>query len=216
MHYDMIVFLDKGTNLPSNEELQKKCPQWVYDLVSPLMEPFSEHTKFEPYEKRCSCSDLKINLWVEQAFYDAGINKYHLYKHVDFPNKEDTQVETPENIAAYEAYVKDYNEKVENLKKHHPLYGKFDSDCYECNGTGIKISTLNPNGKWDYYVPYVSFETVASIPSEDLAWSRILTPDGIWHDSKTKNLSGPSWQARLKELAKQYEDHPALQIDCHT
>jgi len=215
-HYDLILILDKGTKLPSEDEFANGCPKWVYSLTEPLMDKYSEHKGFEPYKTKCGCGDWKVNRWAAQAMDDAGLSKYTLHERVDFPNKEDKEINTIENVEAFDKAYEEYCKQLEEVKKGHPLYGKAEKDCYECNGTDIKISEFNPNGKWDYYIPFRSYESTSSIDTEYAGWLQVVTPDGVWHDGKKDNLSGARWKFTVKKILEQYADHPALHIDCHT
>ena len=57
----------------------------------------------------------------------------------------------------------------------------FDSDdCEDCEGSGTVLTTNNPNGKWDYYMPINGMWDISVDDLPDRETYAILSPEGGW------------------------------------
>lgn len=109
-------------------------------------------------------------------------------------------------------------------------------DCHVDEGGLYYITTLNPDGKYDYF-SLVRYEEISAHRVEaavrehvwrtseiprDLLPAAVVTPDGQWHDTGIEKWG---WQltqherdaihTRASAIIFQYPNHLAVLVDCH-
>lgn len=116
------------------------------------------------------------------------------------------------------------------------LHRKWSMDCHVDEGGLYYITTLNPDGKYDYF-SLVRYEDITAHRVEaavrehvwrtseiprDLLPAAVVTPDGQWHETGVKkwawDITKDEEQAirqRVFALVDQYPDHLAVLVDCH-
>lgn len=111
-----------------------------------LLAPFSENMEVEEYEEDCYCAESNLNAAVKE----------HLEKEFgDF----DTRFRQPYNALPFDGrptwieYIVPYTDRIKELEQELRSKKKPNKDCEECQGTGSRKTTYNPNSKWDYYSP---------------------------------------------------------------
>ena len=103
------------------------------------------------------------------------------------------------------------------------LRRRWDMDCGVDEGGLYAITTLNPDGKYDWFTLLgLEFLWLASHMPRDLQPSAVITPDGEWHDMEIENWD---WQltdyeraaigARAYSVINQYPAQLAVIVDCH-
>lgn len=98
--------------------------------VECILEPYSEHLKVEPYETDCYCKEHNIN----EILFDEM---------------------AAQNLLSRERIIE--HDVVRNRRKifRSNLLNNFglpDPYCETCDGTGIEMSTFNPDSAWDWWV----------------------------------------------------------------
>ena len=153
-----------------------------------------------------------------------------LPKDVQPTTTDDAEQHIARLIAAY-----DENEQVEAYERVCPCARSELLDtpsCTQCKGTGIYMSTYNPQSRWDWWVVGGRWEgmfdgekdidLVRNIKREEVA-SHIVTPDGIWHARGNvgwwgmfdATVSDEEWDNTVKGICAEHLDHVAVNIDCH-
>jgi hypothetical protein len=56
-----------------------------------------------------------------------------------------------ENELPWQDFSSRYHQLYNKYREEHPDTDKFNPDCEECEGKGIRISTYNPDSQWDWY-----------------------------------------------------------------
>jgi len=147
-------------------------------IVEELLAPFSEHIEVEPYEEECYCvqsnadtagceaaskkhgplKDIREKFNTEtlprmqepmEAKYGPA-NKWY-YDDVVSSEERDAELAAYEEVKAkaWKEAAGPYWETKESVQAAHPKTP--DTDCDDCDGSGISTSTYNPKSKWDYW-----------------------------------------------------------------
>lgn len=218
-HFAVVVLLPRLKESAMNAEIER------------LLEPYNENQEVDEYARPCWCvnreaekrgrnmADKLVGTWTDRreefkqskdgkAFYIRlaaahAAENWDLYESIN-----------DEGGALYRAFNAEFDQSWETTKRDYtensPNYGKANADCEECNGTGIDMSTYNPQSKWDWYRVGGRFdgamtdnrqqsengfnfdakhETLAnnSVPVAELAQAAepfipyaLVTPDGEW------------------------------------
>lgn len=122
-----------------------------------IMRPYSENLEVEEYDKVCYCVGSKArDESFKQAYQQMGIVIYgkdfeNFGEYRDYFNNEFKDHDSEVRSELWEKNRKLANEFEKEFQENHPLKDKPNSDCEDCNGTGLYKSTYNPNSKWDWY-----------------------------------------------------------------
>lgn len=152
--------------------LSPEKPENPNDYIDELLAPYSEHVEVDAYEEDCWCvGRIAKREASEQAAEELEPislirEKYHAvldsmvrtkmggeeYSHSKaeewFKAREQADKEiTP----TWEERIQPILDREKELEDQHPLKGKPDAGCEECNGSGKTESTYNPKSKWDWY-----------------------------------------------------------------
>ena len=109
-----------------------------------LLAPFNEGIEVDGYEEDCYC----VNGTASRDARDMAEIEYG--KGVSELREEFWAIEE-EGRKAWDEFTKDFQAIQDRLMKEHKLYNKADEDCEECEGTGTRTSTYNPDSQWDWY-----------------------------------------------------------------
>jgi|ETNvirnome_2_300_1030623.scaffolds.fasta_scaffold00194_8 hypothetical protein len=146
-------------------------PATIRSEVDRLLAPYDESIEVAPYQTECYCVGMEarkeIDKKVADRFGDWGTirkefrkqnEKLHeqLSKLIDqIQDDESCRDEldrlTNERDAAWKEFIKPINEYEQDLKEKHIGIKSAVADCEDCNGTGSRLTTYNPNSKWDWY-----------------------------------------------------------------
>lgn len=131
--------------------LEKCNPEFVEGAVEHLLAPYSEELNVEEYEVECYCVGDRVRLECKTAATTqlGSMEKirYEFYKR--HPGADPFAGDIQE---AWEDEVAGPIRKVEQeLYDRHPEKGKADPKCDDCNGTGKRKTTFNPDSKWDWH-----------------------------------------------------------------
>lgn len=109
------------------------------------LEPFDENGEVEPYMEDCYCSKHNLNVKVNQELARLFGGSFDEVKRTPY-NAMDKSVQPDwkEWIADWVAKEKELEVKLEEFRKPDPK-------CEDCNGTGKRQTTYNPDSKWDWY-----------------------------------------------------------------
>lgn len=218
-HFAVVVLLPRLKSDTMNTEIER------------LLEPFNENREVDEYERPCYCvnhlaekrgrmmADKLVGRWMDrrEAFKqsaDGAAFYTRLATAHDAENWDLYESINDEGGVLYRAFNAEFDQNWESTKRDYtetsPDYGKADADCEDCNGSGIDMSTYNPQSKWDWYRVGGRFdgritgneqqsengfnfdakhETLAnnSVPVSELLQSvepfipyALVTPDGEW------------------------------------
>ena len=115
----------------------------VEGAVAKLLAPYDENIGVGEYKKECWCKGrVARNVGYETAEQEAPstIEQYRKAYWAIEGEKPD-----------WEEWTKDWREIAERAEKEHPLFEKFDPECEDCGGSGIRSTTYNPKSKWDWW-----------------------------------------------------------------
>jgi hypothetical protein len=122
------------------------------------MEPFSEHRDVAAHKETCWCkgnvAQKDVDRQVAQKFGSCDVMRGSFF---DIMKNDPRANADPEQSQKYrqKQWIKFTKPRLllgKALLKKHPLRGKPDPKCEECKGTGCRLSTYNPDAKWDWYV----------------------------------------------------------------
>lgn len=112
--------------------------------IDDQLAPYSEELESPAYEVDCYC----IGSIARKESYAAAEKqlKYTIDdKRTAFWNMP--EAERPN----WKEFIKEFTDLQEKLEKENPLYKKPAVNCSECEGTGKRTTTYNPDSKWDWY-----------------------------------------------------------------
>lgn len=134
-HFAVLVLLNEQFPIDVNK---------AEALIEGPLAPYSEHIEVVPYEKDCYCVGLKArNSAREIAEVEVG-KTIAEFRDEYWAMPEDKRPE-------FDEYIKPLTEAKDRLEKEHELYNKPDPECEDCEGSGKRLSTYNPNSQWDWY-----------------------------------------------------------------
>jgi hypothetical protein len=108
--------------------------------------PFDENLNVTPYQEPCWCVDRKArNDASDQTPVQLGTSWD------DF--SREWHAATPEfkSSHSWEEFTKPLHDLETMLEEAHPLHDKPDPDCTDCEGTGKRTTTYNPDSRWNWY-----------------------------------------------------------------
>ena len=134
----------------------------VEDAVAELLAPYSEHIETEPYEEKCYC--VGCEAWTDarnRAEEETGFSGNRSAMLTDRPDDRDDEWE-----AKWGRMCGECDAARDRILAADPRKDIADPECDECEGTGTRMSTCNPESKWDWYQiggrwdGYITDETV--------------------------------------------------------
>jgi len=238
-HFVVLALVPKGTR---NAE----------DFINTVMEPFSEEIEVPEYETECWCvgeearnharleTENKFPIdklrEIHQGAVEACCKKYGLdHTKYDHWMNPDERVEADTDVL-WKMSLEPRNKFEAECEKNHPAYGKPNPKCDECNGTGKRKTTYNPDahwdwfeigGRWDNYLPNkknkMSAQDLLDTPKKDWIPYAVITPDGKWCQHGKMGWFGMSldeksskdWGTEVLEVLKAHKDCMAHVVDCH-
>ena len=116
-----------------------------------------------------------------------------------------------------------YNKATSTWAKVEPT-----PDCEDCNGSGTRVTTYNPESKWDWYqiggrwegeLPDNIFQ-LKDLPA-DFTTHAFITPHWEWKQKGRRGWWGivteenDNYEQEWKDARKLYGDNVAVLLDCH-
>lgn len=159
-HFTVVVLLPRLKESAMNAEIER------------LLEPYNENQEVDEYARPCWCmnreagkrgrnmADKLVGTWESRrdAFSASEAGKSihpRLKAAIEAGNWDMHETLNNEAQTLYRAFNAEFDQSWETTKRDYtetsPDYGKANADCEECNGTGIDMSTYNPQSKWDWY-----------------------------------------------------------------
>lgn len=214
MHYIVAVITEPGQN------------------VDDLLKPFNENMDVEPYieqYKEDIIAEVRENeaqlLADMEEAYDTGSYVYiHFYGDPYSPYEVTRRIPTLEEIDRA-------RDLVENSTDEEAWQRYVEEDSYsDYDSQGNKLSTYNPNSKWDWYEVggrWNGFyktrdgETVNQCLigeldyNDDMSTYAVLTPDGEWYEKDEDNPN--SWYNSYYNdfIAAYPDDYMITAVDIH-
>lgn len=125
--------------IPGNTETRNIEP-----LVDSMLEPFSEYLEVEPYETECFCVGIIARHEAEEKV-EAKYNLEQLREQFNaLPVAEQTEKK-------WQAMVAPRMKLRKKLLAVHPMKDKPNPKCEVCKGSGIRISSCNPDATVDWW-----------------------------------------------------------------
>jgi len=128
-------------------------------------------------------------------------------------------------------FVEPRQKMIDELLEKHPYKDLPDPECSECKGTGVYLSTYNPNSKWDWWVIGGRWDdgeernvtTVDEILENGICPFAVVLPDGTWHERGqmgwwacvSNEKADVCWESEFRELIESYKGHTAVTCDLH-
>lgn len=149
-------------------------PGNIEAAITTLLAPYDENIRVPSYKKPCYCIGHKAGMRsiekTEQRFGAMDDTRRDYWKRSDIASLQEittrlhhlgrklTKEEAKEYGAADEAMDKIWKDIIKDriafqdaTLASDPEKEKADPECDECNGTGLDVSTYNPESKWDWY-----------------------------------------------------------------
>lgn len=199
--------------------------EFVESAVAALLAPFDENIEVEEYPTDCYCLDnIARRAGMAAADKEIGIFSELRERYWALP-----ETERPE----WTAYIAPYEAAAARVEQSHPLYQKPDPDCEDCQGTGTRLTTYNPDSQWDWWVIGGRWEgwmsqtnsapVTALLQGEEKIFFALVTPDGQWHGRGEMGWFGmtanekadDAWAKEVHELLQDYPDSLAVACDLH-
>jgi hypothetical protein len=116
----------------------------IGDNVEEQLEPYNENIKVEAYKEGCYCARNRKYKYVNKKLKDEGLN-------VD-TYREKFQKIPEDDKPEWRVFIKEIIDRDKELTESEEV-AKIgpDPECEACHGTGLRKTTRNPNGKWDWY-----------------------------------------------------------------
>ena len=193
--------------------------------VQTQLAPYDEAIQVPPYVVPCAC----IGHLAEQAaraIADQNVEPWHtLYTRY--------HAMPPSERPALDVWMAAWNATVEQARKAHPLDQRPDPTCPECDGTGLRTTTYNPESHWDYWRIGGRWDGWLSpnnlLPACDAAAAHkipfaLLEPDGTWHDLHDfwhdpwhahREKAEAAWESKVESLLRAHPDTIAVACDLH-
>jgi hypothetical protein len=232
-HYNVGVILPKG-----NKGKNAKGD------VEELLEPFNENKKVPEYERKCYCvgreaaTEGSASAEKKLGNVDA-FRKSFAEKHPDFAKIDRWTCSNEETIekvdAAWKKHLAPLKKAEKEATRAHPMFGKPDPKCTDCKGTGKRMTTSNPQSKWDWWViggrwagmwNTKNIEKVSAVAADldNKGCYAYLTPDGEWHERGQMGWFGMAsneepkkkWDEKVRKLLARHKDCVMVLVDCHT
>lgn len=119
--------------------------QQASSVIDEMLSPFSEHIEVDAYNTECYCiNSIARNESIKKAEELVG-KTYDQFRNEYWEIAEDKR-------PSFNDFIKPILDVEKMFFNDHSLKDKPSPNCEDCNGTGIILSTYNPNSKWDWYV----------------------------------------------------------------
>jgi len=199
-----------------------------------LLASFDENIVAPEYDCPCYCID-RIAIREGERVADEKCGTIDALRKTFWANRAKGGTEEQEN-AAWKAHISEYRKVESEVVASHPMKGKPDPECSQCNGTGTYRTTYNPKSKWDWYelggrwqrhLQEKNIANVAELFDGDgkprVTTFAVLTPDGEWHErghmgwfGYVSNEKEPdNWSDEYVKILNKHRDCIALCYDVH-
>ena len=135
MHFSVVVITERTQIAPErgDPETGAALVAWISPEVTSLLEQYSEEYEVEGHEEECYClGDVARQEVLAQIVAELG--------------------ECPESgQEGWQAYSDARRARETVLLESRTDRNSPDPECEECSGTGIYMSTCNPDGHWDWW-----------------------------------------------------------------
>ncbi len=199
--------------------------EFVESTVASLLEPYDENIEVEEYPTDCFCiGNLAQRAGRVAADKEIGVFSELRERYWALP-----ETARPE----WTAYIAPYEAAAARVEHTHPLYQKADPDCEDCQGTGTRMTTSNPDSQWDWWTIGGRWEGWLSqtnsapvtelLQDDDKIPFALVTPDGQWHQRGEMGWFGmafdekadDAWAQEVHQLLQTYPDSLAVACDLH-
>lgn len=150
-HFSVTVLIPGDT--PLNE---------IEDAVTRLLAPYDEDIETEPYEEKCRCVGCDAGTDARQrAEAETDFHGRRAAMLMDRPDERGDEWD-----AKWARMCDECDASRDRILAADHRKDDADLECDECHGTGTRMSTYNPESKWDWYViggrwdGYITDETV--------------------------------------------------------
>jgi len=172
-HFYLIALVPKNGVTPHDptkkSQWTEEGERYVRGFLKKQMERYNENREVPEYERECWCVNMSANsdarvkadevLSIKEAQEIMAERRAKELPEVHEQIKKDGHcfgLSADQEYAdsqLWEDVLKPRTEAQQVFVEAHPLYGKPDPTCEDCNGTGRNTSTYNPESKWDWYRP---------------------------------------------------------------
>lgn len=150
-----------------------------YDTIGRLIAPYSESVEVSPYTVGCWCvgrvamreaiatADARYGPYGERELRISDAIRNTIGDPPDHPqdpddfmrwmeesraNPDHPQYQWVERVNALRKELNaPYQRYLDEVEHSHPLYKQPDAECLDCHGSGLRETTSNPQGYYDYW-----------------------------------------------------------------
>lgn len=130
--------------------------------IEPMLEPYDEQTQVEEYEVDCSCICLNRHRLLNEAcatkFGDDYIHvkrsEHKEWRQANLSEEELREFSGEKSNKHWQSILAtfiSFSDQIEAEIDHRDKSEMINTDCEDCNGTGIVKTRYNPKSKWDWY-----------------------------------------------------------------
>lgn len=195
--------------------------------VATLLARYNINQEVEPREQLCFCVGIAARIQaykvMEKVLPMDTLQKQYWNKiALLYPNilancqtlgKALTATEQHSIDALWEECIQERTEAEKEIYQAHVLAKNADPDCSGCNGTGKRILTYNPNGRWATWKILQVITNTCVVDSQvwkDTPPLVVVTADGEWHEGEDPT----EWPTEVAHLLAQQHDCSIARVLC--
>ena len=221
-------------------------PAKISKRIETLLDPYDENKEMPSYQEECYCRGN-----IAQRHGSDVANEMHgqrgigfLAAHPEFSvekSEPEHEKDLKRRLTLYEKFCQPWDAYAEAAKRKHPMYNQCDPKCDECHGKGLRTTTANPKGHWDWFEiggrwdGFVhqmatgrklnqNFVRITKANYKKFSGYAVVDAKGTWHSKGKMGWFGIShdsmqekrWTRTQHALFKKHIGYLVVGVDCHS